>query len=74
MNVLISPSGQRVRVDNVHAFALSHGLDRGNLWRVIVGERQHHKGWRSTCAVGFEGRKPYAVERYLVDHEKATKA
>jgi hypothetical protein len=61
---LISPTGERHEVTCMRAFAREHGLDSGNLARVIHGERQHHKGWRSVePPVGFE-RRPWGLARY----------
>jgi hypothetical protein len=64
---LISPSGERVTVFSVSAFCRENGLDTGNLCKVIQGERQHHKGWRSAFPAppGAFAHKPHAIERYL---------
>jgi hypothetical protein len=65
MSTLIAPDGQPHEVLSVRAFARKHGLDQGNVYKVINGERQHHKGWRSPFGgVGFKS-KPYAIERYI---------
>jgi len=43
--ILIDPNGDRIKVKGIAEFCRSNGLDRANLYRVISGERQHHKGW-----------------------------
>ena len=43
--ILIDPNGDRVKVKGIAEFCRSNELDRANLYRVISGERQHHKGW-----------------------------
>lgn len=64
MTTLISPSGERVEVVWIRPFCREHGLDAGNIFKVISGERQHHKGWRSAYpATGFVN-KPWGIERY----------
>lgn len=66
MTKLISPAGELVEVIWLRPFCREHGLDSGNLARVIQGERQHHKGWRSAepPAPGAFAHKPHGIGRY----------
>ena len=45
--VLVGPDGMQHEVKNVSQFCRKHNLDRGNLYRVILGMRRHHRGF--TC-------------------------
>ena len=40
-----SPTGQKVMIGNVKAFALEHNLNQGCLQKVKVGTRHTHKGF-----------------------------
>ena len=42
---LISPTGSVCAVTNVTAFANARGVQPTLLWKVIKGQRNHHKGW-----------------------------
>ena len=65
MTTLVSPAGERVEIIWLRPFCREHGLDSGNLVKVVQGERQHHKGWRLADAGKFR-RKAYAIERYQI--------
>lgn len=43
----ISPEGKVYRGLNIRDFARRHGLDAANMQHVHLGERNHHKGWRT---------------------------
>lgn len=63
--VLVSPAGERVEVFCIAAFCRDNDLDSGNLSKVIMGTRQHHKGWRNVYPpVGFTN-KPWGLGRYV---------
>lgn len=64
MTTLVSPSGERFDVIWLRPFCRQHGLDSGNMARVVNGERHHHKGWR--LAKRYSNRKPWGIERYGV--------
>jgi hypothetical protein len=44
---LISPEGEVVDVFNLKKFCRDHGLDSGNMSKVVSGERKSHRKWRS---------------------------
>lgn len=69
---LISPDGERVTVYCVSAFCRDNGLDVRNLWRVINGERRHHRGWMSADvpAAAF-AHKPHGGQ-YLASIEASS--
>lgn len=41
-----SPSGEVFQVDNIKAFAETHGLDRSNIGKVLRGKKPQYKGWK----------------------------
>ena len=43
--LLLSPTGEKVRVYNLRSFCKQHNLAEGNLHKTISKERKHHKGW-----------------------------
>ena len=45
--ILIDPTGTQHSVIWLRPFCRQHGLDSGNMTRVVNGQRKHHKGW--TC-------------------------
>ena len=50
---VVSPHGEtfQVQYGNYSKFAKTHGLDPGAFRKVIVGQANHHKGWKLlTCA------------------------
>jgi len=44
--ILLSPNGDIIVGKNIKQFARENNLHDGNLYKVISGERQSHKGWR----------------------------
>lgn len=58
-------SGREVflQPNEVADFAKKHGLDRGNLYRAINGERQHCGYWRAADLHDFFDRKPWGRNR-----------
>ena len=44
---VIDPAGEPHRIVNVRQFCDEHGLDSGNMYRVIMGVRKHCGGF--TC-------------------------
>jgi len=44
--VATMPSGQKVERINRYAFARNHDLNPANIWHVLQGNRQTHKGYR----------------------------
>lgn len=62
---LVSPSGEVFEVHSIRKFCREHSLDVGNVYKVIYGTRQHHKGWTNEIApCGFVS-KPQNIEKYL---------
>lgn len=45
--IVTEPDGTEVRLWNLHQYALSKGLDRGNLSKTSRGIRNTHKGYRA---------------------------
>lgn len=43
---LVSPKGEVVEVFNLCKFCRDNNLNNGNLSMVVVGQRDHHKGWK----------------------------
>lgn len=43
---IVSPKGQIYCIDNVRAFAKTHGLQHSNLLSVLSRKYKQHKGWR----------------------------
>lgn len=43
---ILSPDETLYPVDNIRLFCKTHGLDKGNLMRVLKGQSYHVKGWR----------------------------
>ena len=44
---LLNPLGERVDFVNLLQFCKKNNLNRGGLWRVLVGKGKSYKGWRS---------------------------
>lgn len=40
------PDGKQYRVTNMRKFCREHGLSPGNLYKVYIGTRRHHKGFQ----------------------------
>lgn len=49
VHVLKDPDGKIHTVTNVRQFSLSHNLQPSIVWKVIKGERRHHKNWVKHC-------------------------
>jgi hypothetical protein len=43
---ILSPDGKLYSVDNIRSFCKTHGIDRGNLIRVLKRDAYHVKGWK----------------------------
>ena len=42
----IDPSGAEVEIFNLKKFCRDNNLTYGNMYKVLIGKRNHHKGWR----------------------------
>lgn len=45
--ILVNPEGQTVTVFNLRKFCKDNCLDYSAMFRVLSGERNHHKGWKN---------------------------
>lgn len=41
----VSPSGEHVVINNLHAFCREHGLHPVHMHELVNGKRKSHKGW-----------------------------
>jgi hypothetical protein len=42
---IVSPKGETVTFTGYKEFCSENGLNEGGLWKVLLGKRNHHKGW-----------------------------
>lgn len=44
--IVISPEGEEFIIINLRRFCIEHGLDQGNMMKVVNGRSRHCKGWK----------------------------
>lgn len=67
---IIDSCGKAHEVQNLNQFCLQHGLNPGNLTKVINGKMPSHKGWRGykeeLIGVAYESRKKHKEVNFEV--------
>jgi hypothetical protein len=43
---MLDPNGTETVIFNLQKFCRENNLTQANMWKVLVGERAHHKGWK----------------------------
>lgn len=44
--IVVSPQGVEYKIEHLSNFSKEHNLQASNLSHVLMGRRQHHKGWK----------------------------